>query len=290
MRVLLLGLLLIAAAAANPAQAAARLVQCEHCVTLAQATNSAVAAGFSGKVYVFSFKNNLFEKFDVEYDWELRRYLAFRTVAEPAAAAGFFSLKEAHDYDPTGFYAKDAYITPIGTVNATANYNPVTLSIQGTHQPSFGYFRNDVRVCMSSASCVSRISPQLFSLTQADYNFTGVGVSILGFGGNVSWERLPASVTSNLEVRFCDANRDCAKFTYGATGWEYQGTFAEDGRGGQYPLYPNGLTYSAETGVRHVEHGLAGAGVTIGGYLRMNYVLRCSYVDERLQRCDWMPR
>ena len=263
-----------------------KMLQCEDCSSLNVMKGTATARG-PGDWVVFSLKHELITRYKVEYDGEFDRLWTWPMMT-PASVEDAFALMLEVDAEKPRFFSSGQQDFQVD-INKLGGgpHNPVSISLNGEHDSAYGSFISHARSCLSSVGCANSLDSTLGKLVHADQKLNGAGISIMGVGGNISWENLPPGV----DLWLCDSNNDCALLTYDKdTGkWEYVETRAEGGNGKRYPKYGESLNYrfngSDEVGI--FNRGLRDGGATVTGTWTLKTVLAC--VDTGgIMRCEYI--
>lgn len=235
--------------------------------------------------HIFSLKHRLIQKVLVAYNVPNPGQRASQLLQNnPAVEDGFAAMLNAYQIDSRTFIAQQTYRGRIDDL-PTKGHDPVRISADGSHSSAYGRFMNDVNQCFSNASCASKISSILSHKTQAERRLNSVGLSILGFGGNIGWENAPPMT----QVWLCNGNNDCALLEYDGTRWNYIESRSEGGRGSRYPKYDEELNYNLPDPVEagSMERGLINAGFSVSGRWSVRGILGCSTAGG-VKSCQWI--
>jgi hypothetical protein len=254
------------------AKAVRPMIQCEACSSLNQMKAVAVERG-QGEYFVFSLSHGLVLRFIIEYDYETQGYFVRSPQPGATMEEAFALMLDANALVP-GIFAGQQVLT--GEINRIGggDHDPVAISIGGTHDDAYGRFIYDAKVCLGAQACAASVNAALGKIVGADRVLNGIGLSIRGTGGNISWENPPP----NYELWLCNDNNDCALLKYENNDWKYIESRAEGGRGKRYPKYGESLNYnfanSGEAGV--FTRGLRDAGAHVSGGYSTTTFLACS--------------
>ncbi|NZA27190.1 hypothetical protein H0E84_12440 [Luteimonas sp. SJ-92] len=289
MRIFILMLMfgLAAWASPTPAQATARVIQCEDCTVpqmRSRALSQGQGAGLSGTYYVFSLKKQLMLGFWVQYEPDVRRWSASSTEVQDGVVDMFAHMLNAYELKPNVFVGQQVFRGNIGDIGGT--HDPVGISIRGPNDGAYGRFMDNLQSCMAVTACVRGISPALAQLNLAENKAKSFTWSLFRIiGGGFSWQSTPPTVT----LRLCNQNNDCAIVKYKNGEWVFVETRAEGGTGMKYPKNPEYAEYdfanSGEAGI--IERGLTEAGAAVIGNWNLRSVLACTSTGVTT-RCEYL--
>lgn len=266
-----IALLLTAFSLPVSAQAGAQMIQCEACSTTTQMKSVAMQRG-DGQYYVFSLKNSVVMRFQIQYDHETSSYRVWSPPPGPTMEEAFALMLDANELKP-GIFAGQQTLSGSITKLGGGPHDPVKISLNGEHDSAYGSFIYYVGTCLSSQGCTSQINPALGKIVGAESLLNSIGFSILGTGGNMSWESLPPS----FKLWLCNSNNDCALLQYKNGDWTYIESRAEGGAGKRYPKYGESLNYkfanSGEAGI--FDRGLRNGGAQVRGTYQTHTYLAC---------------
>lgn len=281
----LVALLLGAWVYGTPAHAANKMIECNACSTAEHMRLVAIDHG-NGEHYVFSLRHQLILAVSVWYDHELRRHFAFTHAPGAPMEQAFALMLDANEIKPGILAGQQVIRGDISNIGG-GSHDPVKISLNGEHGSAYGSFINFAHQCLGSQTCATGIDSALGKIAGAESVLNGLGFSILGSGGNVSWEGLPP----HFKLWLCNSNNDCALLQYNnERGWHYVESRSEGGYGNRYPRYGERLSYdfdnSGEAGM--FERGLRGGGAHVSGqYNSTRTVLACVITDGS-KSCEYV--
>ena len=255
---------------------------------MAALKNAAISNG-EGEWIVFSIRNGVVARYTVFYEAELHKYFAPIGTVPSEIEDAFSLMLDADALRPNIF--SGAQQTIIGNIDVLGGgpHNPVSISVNGEQDSSYGSFIYYAQSCLSSAGCASRIDPALGKIAGADSILNGFGISIQGYGGNVDWENLPPG----FNLWLCNKSHDCALLVFNKqTGqWEYKESRAEDGLGKRYPKYNETINYNSFSNsgeANNFQNSLRAGGIVISGTWIIGRALACVSAGGGQEVCHWV--
>lgn len=263
------------------------MYQCEACDTEQEASSLVRSKQRTGSnVYVFSLSGQKMHKFQSYFDQEFNVWVADPLPLEDQMQLAFQDMLDVEKIEP-GFFGQGIRIIEIPIDSVSPGTDPVRASVEGSHSAVFNTLNTNLLNFLSNPSAMRQVSPLLAKLMSSIARLQSMGITgmIGSIGGNLSWEVRGTAV----RLMLCTGGGDCAIYEISEDGNKvvYLGTFADHGRGAQYPLYSSSvdLTFrfdNANDANRFLLQ-LGSAGVDV--IWNTGSTVRCGYVNGVLDSC-----